>query len=199
MIEVYRETIIVEADTFEELVSHHNYVSATANIYNREEWPDGEGKIVIGPLSNVKEQKDTYSIKEQWNKATWEEHDLYERYKSMLKDDYLIRQTGTYEFKAYDEKCRYRDKSGVGYKYWFVNNLTAEEYGYPEYPDIEAIEMPSERERKENQIMSWKLDTFGVLGFKDQRDPSEGELAEFLKKREIERKQEMAENLESWK
>ncbi|MED5349849.1 MAG: hypothetical protein VYA47_05985, partial [Pseudomonadota bacterium] len=74
MVEVYRQTIILVANTFEGLINHHNYVSATAIIYNREEWPDGEGKIVIGPLSNVNEQKDTYSIKEQWDKATWEEY-----------------------------------------------------------------------------------------------------------------------------
>ena len=199
MIEVYRETIIIVADTFEGLVNHHNYVSATAIIYNREEWPDGEGKIVIGPLSNVKEQKDTYSIKEQWDKDTWEENNLYEQYKSILKDDYLIRQTATYDFKAYDERCVYQDKSGIGYKFWFMNISTDEQYGYPEYPEIGAIEKPSEKERKDNQIENWKMETFGLFDYEYAREPSKEELSEYLNKIESDRKQKITENLESWK
>jgi hypothetical protein len=200
MIEVYRETIILVAETFEGLVGHHNHVSASAIIYNREEWPDGQGKIVIGSLSNVKEQKDTHSIKEQWDKTTWEKHNLFEKYKNILKDDYLILQTATYDFRAYDERCVYNDKSGIGYKYWFNHGLTAEEYGYPEYPDIGAIERSTKQEnKKEYQTINWKVDTFGFSNYTNAREPSEEELDEFLEKIEIERKQEMTENLESWK
>ena len=127
MKEVYKGNEIIESFHQDHLFKYHSWLLKAAKKYNSFHEFDYD-HIVISSLTPIEDGK--FNIKEKIHRDLWIKKDWETFYQGRVSKGFIHRYRASYEISAYDEKCKWSDKTGIGYRddfYFDIGHVRHEE------------------------------------------------------------------------